>query len=214
MTYLFNNISDFNKRKLAQYVKGVTRTYKKDECIFREGDKCNSIAFIKKGGVVAKNLLSDGHEMIIRHISKSNSFGEGLIFSNDPTYKATFLATNDTEITFISKDSLVTLMRLNSEVGINLFKKLSDLSYEQTSHIKLLSLKKVSNKVACYFYLISKEKGKTFSLTLNKTEIAQYLNIERPTFSKELNYLIKNNIISYSKKKYTVNDEKALIERI
>jgi CRP-like cAMP-binding protein len=214
MTYLFKNISSFNKKKLIPYLKVINKTYSKNECIFNEGDICNSIAFIKKGSVVAKNILIDGHEMIVRTLSKNDSFGEGLIFSSDPSYKATFLAKTDTEITFITKDTLLKLMRINGQIAMNIFERLSDLSIAQTTHIKLLSLKKVSNKVASFFYIMSKEKGKTFSLSLNKSEIAQYLSCERPTFSKELNYLIKENIISYSKKKYTINNINALIKRI
>jgi CRP-like cAMP-binding protein len=215
MYYLFDNVSDYKRKELLKNVHFQTKTYKKGECIFNESDLCNYIGFIKKGSVVAKNIMDDNHEISIRELNQSDSFGEGLIFSKNPTFKATFISREDSEITYISKEDLLYLFKENQTIMLNVFEKLNRESQLHMKHIKLLSLKNVKSKVACYFYLKAKEtNNNTFNITLNKTEIASYLNIERPTFSKELNYLIKERIISYSHKVYTILNQEALLERI
>ena len=214
MYYLFENISDFNRKKLLNSIQIITKSYKKGEIVFKENDLCEAICFIKKGRIIAKNIFTDGHEIIVRTLNRFDSFGEGLIFSDNPLYKATFIVVDDCKLQFILKKDLISLMNLNSQISLNIFKHLNNQSFIQMAHLKLLTLKKVSSKVASYFYLNYKNLGKEFLLTLNKTEIAQYLNIERPTFSKELNNLIKNNIISYSHKKYTIIKPEDLIKRI
>jgi CRP-like cAMP-binding protein len=214
MYYLFNDISSIKKRKILSQINLITKTYKKGEVIFKEGDNCTSLCLIKKGKIIAKNLFLDGHEIIIRTLCRHDSFGEGLIFSKNPKYRATFIATENVELQLLSKDDLTKLMSSNPQISLNIFEYLNKQSFINMSHIKLLSLKKVSSKVASFFYLKFNEEGKEFQLSLNKTEIAQYLNIERPTFSKELNYLIKNNIISYFHKTYKVLDPIELQKRI
>ncbi len=214
MYYLFNNISSIKKRKILDSINLITKNYKKGDIIFKEGDICNHLCLIKKGKIIAKNLFIDGHEIIIKTLCRHDSFGEGLIFSKDAKYRATFIATDNVELQLLSKDDLTKILSSNPQISLNIFEYLNKQSFMNMAHIKLLSLKKVSSKVASYFYLKFNEEGNEFQLTLNKTEIAQYLNIERPTFSKELNYLIKNNIISYFHKTYKILDPIKLQKRI
>ncbi len=215
MFYIFNNINDYKRKELLGKIKIQSKIYQKGECIFHEDDDCNYIGFIKKGLVFAKNIIDDNHEIVIRTLISNDSFGEGLIFLPNPKYKATFIAEEITEIQFISKDDLILLFKENEQVMINVFSKLNEQSVIQMKHIKLLSLKTVKSKVASFFYFKYQEThSKTFSVSLNKTEIARYLNVERPTFSKELNDLIRQDIISYFKKTYTINNLNKLLENI
>lgn len=214
MFYIFNELSDSTKRRLSKEINVITKTYPKDTIIFNEGDYCKSICFVKKGRIIVKNIFTDGHEIIVKQLEHNDSFGEGLVFSNCSNYKGTFIAVENVELKMITKEDLIHLIDLNTQVALNIFNHLNEQSCMHMEHIKLLSLKKVSSKVASFFYLKYKELGKEFNISFNKTEIAQYLNIERPTFSKELNYLIKSNIIGYNHKRYEIKNPDLLIERI
>ncbi len=214
MNYLFKNISFKNKKKLLCNINIITKKYSKNECIFHENDTCNYITFIISGDILVKNFLSDGREVILRILNESESFGEGLIFSEKPRYHGSFIAKTDTIINLISKNDLIYLMKSNYKISLNILNKLNMASYKQMTHIRLLNLKKVSSKIAFFFYLKYEDYGREFLISLNKTQIAQYLNIERPTFSKELNCLINEKILAYNKKKYTILDIDSLIKRI
>lgn len=203
--YLFNNISDDEKKRLEKLVTISQSNYLRDETIVFENDLCNSIKLVKIGTVVAKNTYYDGHENIIKIINANDTFGEALIFSSNPYYKATFIATNRVTIESISIDDINKLIKANPTVNINLFKRISDSLIVLNNHIKILNKKTIRGRLLLLlYYEYKKRNATTFTIGFNKTELADFLNVERPSLSRELSILIKEGIIANKNHTYTI----------
>lgn len=203
--YLFNNISDDEKKRLEKLVTISQSNYLRDETIVFENDLCNSIKLVKIGTVVAKNTYYDGHENIIKVINANDTFGEALIFSSNPYYKATFIATNRVTIESISIDDINKLIKANPTVNINLFKRISDSLIVLNNHIKILNKKTIRGRLLLFlYYEYKKRNATTFTIGFNKTELADFLNVERPSLSRELSILIKEGIIANKNHTYTI----------
>ena len=82
--------------ELIKKINHQTKKAEKGEIIFQENDKCENIALVSRGEITAIQNFSDGHNKIIRTIKKGDVIGLSLIFSSNPSYKATFTITSKT----------------------------------------------------------------------------------------------------------------------
>ncbi len=202
---LFNNIDNNTKDDLLHLINPIRREYLRGEKIFLEGDLCSSIAIIERGNIIARQSFSDGHDKIIKILNNHDCIGMNLIFSSNPYYKATFTAETLVTITLIYKDDLLKLMSLNNRFNLNVLSLISDESIRLNDHIKLLSYKTIREKICYFLYQEYLRLNQTsFLINYTKTELAAFLNVERPSLSYELSRLIKEGIIANQNKLYTI----------
>lgn len=206
MYYLFNELTEDEYKKIIKYVKIETKEYKKGDIIAKENSLCTSIGYVKKGTVIAKNLFSD-NEQQIKLITSTKTFGEALIFVDDNRYKASFIALKDCKIEYISKTELLNLIKIQPKISFNLLKQVSTELIQINDHKKILAAKTVRKKFLEFLLIESQKNDKlAFLIDYTKTELSLYLNVERPTLSKEIHYLQNNGVITNNKNIYEILD--------
>lgn len=202
---IFTNINPNIKNELLKHIKFITKEYFRGEKIFLENELCSSIAIIKRGVIKAVQNFEDGHEKIIRILNPNEIIGLSLIFSSNPFYKASFYCETLSTIQFIDKQDLLFLMEQNNQIKSNILSLISDYSNKLSDHIKLLSYKTIRQKLCAFLYNEYKRtKATSFLIQYTKTELASFLNIERPSLSLELSKLVKEGIIANQNKLYTI----------
>ena len=181
---------------LFDKINGKVKTYEKNDLIFNEGDKCNYVCIVTNGAVKISTTSSLYNEFIISTIKSGESFGENLIFSERPFYLGDIIATKKTSILFLSKKEYLKYVSENLEEFLQENSKRYLLLQQRT---KILLQKSIREKIL--FYLISKYNS-TNSLDIkitSKEELAKYLNIERPSLSRELIKLKEEGLIDYDR---------------
>lgn len=181
---------------LFDKIKGKVKTYEKNDLIFNEGDRCNYVCIVTNGAVKISTTSSLYNEFIISTIKSGESFGENLIFSERPFYLGDIIATKKTSILFLSKKEYLKYVSENLEEFLQENSKRYLLLQQRT---KILLQKSIREKIL--FYLISKYNS-TNSLDIkitSKEELAKYLNIERPSLSRELIKLKEEGLIDYDR---------------
>lgn len=212
---IFKNIDEEIKQELLKQIHPLTKEYLRGERVYLENDLCSSIAIIKRGVIKATQNFSDGHEKIIRILNPNEIIGLSLIFSSVPFYKGSFFCETLTTLTIISKADLLYLMGQNKQISLNILSYISDYSIKQTEHIKLLSYKTIRSKLCAFLYHeYQRTQALTFLIPYTKTELAAFLNMERPSMSAELSKLIHENIIANQNKLYTILDLKKLEQEL
>ncbi len=208
---IFSNIPETTKTTLLANKNIITKEYLRGEKIYLEEDLCSSIAIIKRGVVKAIQSFSDGHEKIIRILNQNEIIGLSLIFSSLPYYKASFYCETLCTICFIKKEDLIDLMKESEQIQQNVLSYISDFSMKQTNHIRLLSYKTIRQKLCAFFYMeYQSTKAISFVIPYTKTELAAFLNVERPSLSLELSKLIQEGILANQNKLYTILNIDAL----
>lgn len=204
---LFYNINDLEKKELLKDINVIKKEYFRGECILEEEGLCNSIAIVRRGKINAIKYYSDGHGKIIRTLEQNDCIGLNLIFSSNPFYKASFYAESLVTIELITKEDLYKLMLKSKVILSNILEAISNSSIELNDHIKLLAYKTIRERLAYYLYSVYEAKHElTFVIPYTKTELADYINVERPSLSNELSKLINEGIIANKNKLYTILD--------
>jgi CRP-like cAMP-binding protein len=91
---------------------GVARTiveYRRADVIFTQGDPCESVLYIQKGGVKLSVLSRTGREAVVAMLGPGDFFGEGCL-AGRPVRMESATAITGSAILFVKKDKMVRLL--------------------------------------------------------------------------------------------------------
>jgi CRP/FNR family cyclic AMP-dependent transcriptional regulator len=91
---------------------GVARTiveYQRTEVIFNQGDPCESVLYIQKGGVKLSVLSKTGREAVVAMLGPGDFFGEGCLAGQRVRMGSATAITSST-ILVVEKDEMVRLL--------------------------------------------------------------------------------------------------------
>ena len=96
----------------------------------------------------------------------------------------------------------------------NLVKLIVERNAELIEKLRLLSKKNTREKVLAYLYRQSSLAGAAyFDIPYNKTELANYLSVDRSALSTVLSKLKEEGIIDFDKKHYHIDINKININK-
>ena len=91
---------------------GIARTiveYRRAEVIFTQGEPCESVLYIQKGGVKLSVLSKTGREAVVAMLGPGDFFGEGCL-AGQPVRMASATAITGSTVLHIDKDQMVRLL--------------------------------------------------------------------------------------------------------
>lgn len=204
---LFKNIEKSEINDFFSRINATTKTYKKDEIIFKGDEYINEIGIILSGKVIIGKETSTGNKTIIAVLTPDDFIGEVMAISHNKISNDVISGDHKTEILFIPVEAAVN----NDKLSKNLLTILAKKAYFLNIRVYYLQLKTIRGKISKFLLEeANKTKSKTFSLNFNRQKMAEYLNVSRPSLSRELSKLKTEGIIDFYKETMKILDEEAL----
>ena len=169
---------------------------KQNQILFHGGEECKSIFIIIEGQITILNYSLNGNEEIISILNKNDVFANALIFSNNNYYLGEIIATKPTKLAIINKNELISLLQNNKsflECYINL---IAEKTIKFTIKTKLLSHKNIRSRIIYYLEI------NNYSIKKNISFLAKELVLPRPSVSREISKMIKEDINYIKNKKF------------
>jgi CRP-like cAMP-binding protein len=206
-TKLFHNLLPGELDCLLESQNLTILNYDKNNFIVNAGEKIDTIGIVLKGHVLIlkENIL--GERIIMNVLEKGNLFGEIGAFSDRGIWPATVMAQDDVCICFIHKSiffgSCVKNCGSHQKIIFNMLNIISNKAMILNRKVEYLSFKSVRSKIAAFLIdEYRKTKRMTLSLTINRNELAEFLNVTRPSLSRELAKMKADGLIDFHK--YTI----------
>ena len=203
-------ILNLEKTQIDTLFKGFTtylKTYKKDEIIFKGDEYINELGIILKGKVIIGKETSAGNKTIIAILGQDDFIGEVMAISHNRITNTVISGEDKTEIVFIPIGDIVSHDALTKNLLVILAKK----AYFLNRRVYYLQLKTIRGKISKFLLEESdKINSTTFSLNFNRQKMAEFLNVSRPSLSRELSRLKAEGIIDFYKETMKILDKKAL----
>lgn len=177
--------------------------FTRGQIIFHEDEKCQELGLIIKGEVVISSYTYHGEEIVYNVLKENDVFGNNLIFSSDPHYRGNIIVNKPSRVAFITRKSLLTLLRQNEAFLTSYLQVQSDFGKRLNATIKLLSFSNAEERFLYYLFL--NDNRINFS---NVTSLAKEIFLKRETLSRLLSKLSKNNKITRYRN-LIVNNEKS-----
>jgi CRP-like cAMP-binding protein len=84
-------------------------SYRRGEVVFTQGDPCDHVLYIQKGGVKLSVLSKTGREAVVAMLGPGEFFGEGCL-AGQPFRMGSATATTDSVVLRVDKDHMVRLL--------------------------------------------------------------------------------------------------------
>ncbi|HHV98358.1 MAG TPA: Crp/Fnr family transcriptional regulator [Clostridiaceae bacterium] len=199
---LFHGIEGDELVSLLYCLKPKIRIYQKNEYIKIAGDKFDSIGIVLQGEVTVNKENVAGNRVIMTILKPGDMFGETLVFSRQPYWIATVQAQKKCKVLFIKGESILgecsKLCPWHKTLIQNMLNIVCEKVLVLSRKVEYLSITSIREKICTYLLEQYKKTGKTtFILPMNRKELAEFLNVSRPSLSREMGRLRDEGIIDF-----------------
>ena len=215
---IFHNLDDAEFKKSLVCTQSVIHEYKKNDYIFFQGDVPNKLYLILNGEVELGSINVNGKVLRITNISEGEDFGEVELFLNKDRYSGYAKAKTDVKLLEIAKDFFGGRCEKNcshhSKVVFNMLELFAKRTDENNQQLEVLTSGNLKQRIATYL-LEHADNNNLVSLSMNREELALYLNTTRPSLSRTLLSLQEDGFIHLSSRKsIKILDERGDIDVI
>lgn len=195
-----NELIEINKYLLPQ------KNYKSKEIIFNIGDPVNYFGILLEGQVDLSIEDAFGNKTILSKLTAPALFAESVLIKEVEEIPLSVVAMTDIKIIFFDYKSYKSKnLSSKDKVQENLIKILANKNLFMRDKLNLLSLSTSRDKILYFLSTESRKKhSKYFTIDFNISELAQFLNLNRSSLSRELSKLKKEGLIDYDKKTFRI----------
>ena len=185
------------------------------QVIFSAGSDQNCIGMVVEGEVLVQKEDVSGERLILAVFEAADLFGEVSAFSGSGVWLNTVIARTDCRIWLIPvhkishpcSDSCFAHQTLIQ----NMLTIVSQRAMTMNRRIHYLQMKKMRQKLAAFLYdHYLQNKNQTFMVPFNRESMADYLNVSRPSMSRELGRMRDEGIIDFYRQAFTIKNLQAL----
>lgn len=184
--------------------------YEKEQHIFMLSDEPNKLFILIDGAVNICRDSNDGKRNIITTINRSGDlFGEVFLFIEKNTYDNYAVAAKVTTVLKMPKEYLYNNCQRNCGFHTllisNMLSILANKAYYLNQKLNIVSSPTLRQKICKLFLNNASSEGEVI-IRMTREEMADFLNVARPSLSRELMKMQEDGIIEIKKKKIFILD--------
>ncbi len=207
---LFSNITPKEIETILSCSKSKTVKYQKESFIFLSGDIPKKLFLLVDGKINICRDELNGKRKVIATISKGGElFGEIFLFLNKSSYDNYAVAVENSVVIEIPKEYLYSNCSHNCNFHKTMISNLMSIfaqkAYYLNQKLNILSSNNLRQKI-CKLLLSNHSSNGEFTLKMNREDLADFLNVARPSLSRELMKMKNENLIKIVGKKIFINN--------
>lgn len=170
--------------------RSLSKSYKRGETIFCQGDEAQNIFVVLDGWVKLFRITPTGAEAVVGVFTKGRSFGEAVAFENS-SYPVTAEAVTDTRLLLVRTSLLTTMMRDKPEIAMAIVSSTFRHLHSLVGQVEQLKAHTGAQRVAEFLLeLCDADRGScTITLPYDKTLIAGRLGMQPQSLSRAFSRL-------------------------
>lgn len=208
-TALFRGVDADSIAGMLDCLQAQTRTYKKGEAVFRQGEQLSQIAVVLEGKLHIQSDDYWGNHTIIADLAPGDLFGEAYIAPASGPMLADVVCVSDSVVALFQARRMLTVCTnacpFHSLVVQNLFYVLADKNRILMQKLSLLSTRTTRAKLTSYLTAESVRAGSSsFSIPFNRQQLADYLSVDRSAMSAELSKMRDEGLLEFDRDRFTL----------
>lgn len=214
---LFRGIEEKDYNHLLGCLDVQIKHFDEEEYLFFAGDILNHIGIVLSGRaqILKENLAGNKH--IIAILDPSDMFAEGIVCTATRMSPVTVQAMEPLKILLIPYERIIKSCGRSCAFHIGLIQNMMVILGEKNVilnyKLDLLTLKGMREKLASYLLKASLEYGSnTFQIPLNRTELAEFLNVSRTSMCRELTRMKDEGLIDLYGRSFKIMDKERLAQ--
>ncbi len=199
---LFKNIGKHSLNVMLDCLKPRTRRCKQREIIVAYGQSFQGIGIIASGKVSLTKETYSGNRIMIGILGAGDIFGETVAFSERKVWPVTVIAQEDSVLLFLPAEKITgtcsNVCTSHNTLIVNMLQILSSRALMLNKKIEHLSARSIRGKISSYLLDIYQQQNtNVFTVPMRRNELADYLNIPRPSLSREMALMRDDSLIDF-----------------
>mgnify|MGYP000983950563 CR=1 FL=1 len=212
---LFRNIQPDRLNSMLSCLNPGIRTYKKNRNIAVSGERFEGIGFVLSGSAAVIKEDAAGNRTIITILRPGDMFGEMAAFSKSKVWPATVLAQEECRVMILPPEKIVGSCEKACEshrlLIMNMLEIVSDKALLLNRKVEYLAIKSLRGRISAFLLEQYKKTGSLiFMLPMNRNNLADFLNVSRPSLSREMCRMRDEGIIDFHMSSVRIIDLEAL----
>ena len=204
---IFAGIADRDIQALTHCLKIKFRNYNKNVIIIEQGQNVEDVILLLKGSANVQNIDDLGDISVIIKLSAGDVYGVENGMLSKENFSDSVVATENCSVLLINIKRLlhqcVNQCPRHDTVLKNILIKMAEKHMQVHNKIKLMSKRNIREKVLAYLRSLSKAAGSPyFDLPFNKTELSNFLGVDRSALSTVLSKLREEGVIDFEKRHF------------
>ena len=205
-TVVFNGIDEKIIKNILEKAKYEIKKYSPDESIAFRGDEVRGLYIILKGTLTTEMLTEEGNVIKIEELVPSDVIASAFVFGKKNSFPVDLNAKDEAEILFIERKEFLKILFSKEKILENFLNEVSNKTQLLTSKIWNSFNNKTIKKKFCD-YVKKNQKNSLFSIQ-NLGALAEYFGVERPSLSRVLSDLVKDEKLErIGRNKYKILDK-------
>ena len=209
---LFRNMEDSEILDALGTIASHRRTYPKRTLVMQDGDLMSQVGMILSGNLHLFHIDANGNSNLMEELGTGESIG---LLNAIGGYRLNISA--ETEILFLNVSQLLGTNVLTAPVQIRFLQNLTLATAQQAHHLtrKLEDSIRRSTRERLQDYLsdqFHKAGSRTFSIPLNRQDLADFMFVDRSAMSNELCKMRDEGLLKFDKSNFELLIEMPITE--
>ena len=193
------------------------KRYEKGSFIFEEDDTPDKLYVLIEGYVEVSKMTFSGKKILITTIENlGDMFAEVYMFMGNGKYDMSAKAVEESVVLSVSCDFFENISHnikagVSAKIRKNLMSIYAMKAYNLSGKVRLLGCGSIREKIALYLIENQTASGQ-ITKNPSREELSDYLNVTRPSLSRELCNMEKEGIIKLDGRKITIVSQDKLEE--
>ncbi|MFX4262913.1 Crp/Fnr family transcriptional regulator [Pelotomaculum propionicicum] len=212
---LFRGITPDELNIVFGCLKPKVSSYEKNEWVAAAGEKFDGLGIVLSGEVVVAKENAAGSRVIMAVNGPGEMFGEMAAFSGEGVWPVTVSARTACTVMFLPAGKIVgnceRLCASHRQLVINLLEIVSGKALMLHRKLEYLAIKSLRGKVSSFLLEQYKRAGRaTFMMPMKRNELADFLNVSRPSLSREMCRMRDEGVIEFHMESIKIKELESL----
>ena len=212
---LFQGIEPENLETLLGCLKPRFRDYRKNEYMAVAGESMEGLGILVRGEAIVLRENAAGNRVMMTLLQSGDLFGEMAVFSDEPAWPASVVAQQTATALYSQGERVLRecqkLCPWHNSLIRNLLGILSERALLLNKKVEYLTMKSLRGKISAFLLDQSRKAGgMSFTLPMNRAELADFLNVSRPSMSREMCRMRDEGVIDFHLASIRILDPEAL----
>ena len=201
---LFAEIDKTEQEAFLTRLVSNKNVYEKGQTVARQGDEIKHLYLLVKGTVRTEMITQEGNLLEIEFIDAVRPLAPAFVFAQNNRFPVDVITIDVCHFLLIPKDVWLSEMMRNETLLTNFLRLNSNMTVFLSQKLQMISIKSLKGKLSLFILEHTTEEKKSFTLKRNRTQLAEYFGVQRPSLARTINELVEKDIIAIDKREVTV----------
>lgn len=208
---LFRGLTINELNDLFLQVKHQIRQFRSGEMLAQAGDEVDKAILLMEGRLQGEMVDFAGNSLKIEELDPPQMVAAAFLFGPRSLFPVYLSAKTDGKILVVTKKEFTAMLTLESRIMVNYLNIVSGKAQFLSGKINFLSLKTIKEKVAFYLLQQMNNSGKkSLSIEQTQTNLSELFGVTRPSLSRTILEMEKQEILTWSRDRVEILDLKKL----